>query len=133
VDARAWLRLWSRCINEQDYNAARHLFDESVRAFGTFAHCVDGGLDQLVSDQWKEIWPYITNFEFDEVHVESSQDQSLQTITALWASLGLDPSGPPFRRSGRATIVLRRNEACELKAIHTHFSLTVGSIARVER
>ena len=91
------------------------------------------GLDALVDRQWREIWPTIRNFRFDEDALSciGGEDASVVVVVSTWRSLGLKAAGEAFERRGRATIVLRRDGG-RLRAVHTHLSLTRGSLVRAD-
>lgn len=117
-----WLRAFARAVRERDFETGRRLFCHDVVGFGTVCARAEG-LDCLVSEQWHWIWPNTTGFDFayDSVRTRTEGNQSV--IMTLWSSNGIRQDGSTFRREGRATIVLQKEEA-GWKAVHTHFSLT---------
>jgi ketosteroid isomerase-like protein len=128
-----WLCAWQKAINTRDYDNGALLFDEDVIAFGTYSDAMRGR-DNLVELQWREMWPYITDFRFavDEMTVLGSEDDQLAVVICPWTSLGIAPDGATFPRAGRCTIALRTCERGALLAVHTHFSMSKGSVARVQ-
>lgn len=131
--ALAWLKRWEAHINAFEFDAARPMFEAGVFSFGTFADRLDG-LDDLVERQWSEIWPHIREFRFhlEDARMIESADGSLVTIASLWSSQGVEPGGGLFPRHGRTTIVLRKGSDGILRGVHTHFSMSRGSIARAD-
>lgn len=129
----AWLKRWEAHINALELDPARALFEDGVFSFGTFADRLDG-LDDLVERQWSEIWPHIREFRFhvEDARMIESADGSLITVASLWSSKGLEPGGGLFPRQGRTTIVLRKGSDGVLRAVHTHFSMARGSVARAD-
>jgi ketosteroid isomerase-like protein len=128
-----WLTAWQRAINARDYENGALLFDEDVIAFGTYSDAMRGR-DNLVELQWREMWPYIADFRFatDEVTVLGAEGEPLQVVVCPWTSLGISPDGATFPRAGRCTIALRTSDRGALLAVHTHFSMSKGSVARVQ-
>lgn len=124
TEALEWLQVWQGLIANEDYDAARRLFDEEVVGFGTVAHRAQG-LDQLVQTQWLNVWGRTRRFAFvpQTVEVWPSSDGSAMTVAVQWTSEGMDArSGEHYSRQGRATIVLHR-QGRNWRARHTHFSL----------
>lgn len=78
---RAWLRRWGACVASVDFDEAVKLFDPSVVGFGTRAE-VAVGLEQLVEQQWRHVWPSISGFEFDvdNVHMLVGSDRTQAVI-----------------------------------------------------
>lgn len=126
-----WLSEWQDAINARDYDRGALLFDEDVIAFGTYSDAMRGRAN-LVDLQWREMWPYIKDFHFDlEETTLLGEDGALAVVICPWTSLGIAPNGSTFPRAGRCTIALKRTESGELKALHTHFSMAKGSVARI--
>ncbi|MGH2684238.1 MAG: hypothetical protein ACRDJP_02075 [Actinomycetota bacterium] len=102
ASVRAWLAAWGDHVAAADVDGARALFDGSVVGFGTRAEVADG-IDRLVDDQWRHVWPAISAFSFDVggAHVWVADDRRQAVIATLWSSTG---------RRGRATVVVRRAE-----------------------
>lgn len=108
-----------------DLDGAAALFDRGVVGYGTKANEALG-LDVLMANQWRQIWPNIDRFAFDHegAHVWSSPDGLLGVIAAGWRSLGRRADGTTFPRRGRATVVVGRAGPAEpWLGLHTHVSL----------
>lgn len=131
-DILDWLTAWQAAINARDYERGAALFDEDVIAFGTYSDEMHGR-DNLVRLQWREMWPYIRDFRFEleETAVLGEAGGPLAVLVCPWTSLGIAPDGSTFPRSGRCTIALKR-DGRGLRAVHTHFSMAKGSVARVK-
>jgi ketosteroid isomerase-like protein len=125
-----WFARLSRHCSEVDYDAAREIFADGVVSFGTRAEVVSG-LDRLVAEQWRGIWPNITGFRIDLTTVRSGGGGPVAWGAAVWDSTGYDENGRAFRRPGRATVVLeRRGHPGAWLCIHSHFSLNPGTPQR---
>lgn len=126
-----WLTAWQAAINACDYARGAELFAEDVIAFGTYSDAMHGR-ENLVERQWREMWPYIRDFRFSLNEASVLDDgRSICVVICPWASLGLAPDGTTFPRAGRCTIALERTEN-GLRARHTHFSMSTGSVARIK-
>jgi ketosteroid isomerase-like protein len=122
---REWIRAWGAEVAAVDLATARQRFSPDVVAFGTYAEVVHG-LDELESQQWRNVWPNIEGFSFrvDELVVLASPDECQAVAVVPWDSIGRDDAGEDFARPGRATVVLRRDSpAAPWFGVHTHFSL----------
>ena len=87
------------------------------------------GLDNLYSNQWKNIWPTISDFKFltNTHYIQIFPDRLLANSILVWGSIGYKKNGSSFERSGRTTISLKRTDLDNSwKGIHTHFSLNRG-------
>ena len=87
------------------------------------------GLEKLCANQWKSVWPTINNFKFltDTLYIQISPDRLLANSILVWDSKGYKKNGCSFKRNGRATVTLKRNNINDAwKCIHTHFSLNRG-------
>lgn len=123
-----WLQAWERTIRDNDFAAARRLFDDDVVSFGTFA-VVARGLDALEAEQWRRTWPHIAQFRFDHdtAVLALSPDGFLATLAVTWSSEGADTERRSYHRPGRASVVLRRGSTTDpWRGVHTHFSLNRG-------
>lgn len=118
---RDWLETFAAAVRERDVVTGRALFAVEACGFGTVAGRYDG-LDQLVEDQWRDVWPRTTGFTFalGTATCWDTPDGSL--VITGWTSLADDGR----ERSGRATIGLARTPA-GLVAAHSHFSMTPGT------
>ena len=69
-------------------------FSPEVVAFGTYAELVHG-LDDLESQQWRNVWPLIEGFPFrvDELVVIASPDGCHAVAVVPWDSVGRDADG----------------------------------------
>jgi len=119
-----WFDAFGSYVAAESYEPARKMVAEDVVAFGTKAELVEG-LDYLVDEQWKGIWPNIEEFTFEDVRARGTGDRAWAAAT--WTSTGFDEDGEPFHRPGRATVVIRRDDDGAWRAIHTHFSLFPGT------
>ena len=128
-----WLLRWQDQINARDYVGARAMFAEDVAAFGTFADRLQG-LDALVEQQWREIWPVTSGFRFDLASLSTSAqaEGELAFAAVLWSSTGLLEGALTYPRRGRATIVLERAADGVLRAVHTHLSMSRDYVARAQ-
>lgn len=128
TSVREWMAAWGREVAAVRLDAARARFDDGVVAFGTHADVVSG-LDSLYDEQWSRIWPAIGEFRFrlDDLVVLASPDGCQAVAVVGWDSTGFEIDGTPFDRPGRATVVLRRDDAdAPWIGVHTHFSLARG-------
>lgn len=122
-DIVAWMARWAEAIRNLDYDTGRELFAGDVVAFGTWTGAMRG-IDDLVADQWMQVWPHTRGFEFiDPVVVAQVQD--LAAVATEWRSEGKSAEGW-FERQGRATLVLVRAEG-DIACVHSHFSLVPGT------
>jgi len=79
------------------------------------------GLDNIVREQWQNVWPRIRDFHFEpgtSVHVHGDSGW----IAGSWLTEVTGPDGRPVSRPGRGTFVLERRGGKWL-AVHSHFSL----------
>ena len=116
---------WEKYVQNQNFSSAKKLFDHNVVSFGTWMDVVQG-LDNLEERQWKKIWPNISNFSFltETLFIQLSPDKLFANCILIWNSNGYDKLGKEFKRPGRATITLIRNNLRKpWKAIHSHLSL----------
>jgi ketosteroid isomerase-like protein len=115
-----WLSTFETAVRAQDFAAGRTMFAPDAVAFGTWARAVSG-LDNIVREQWQNVWPRIRNFRFDSgASIRTSGDTAW--IAAGWQTEATGPDGRPFARPGRGTFVLERRDGRWL-AVHSHFSL----------
>ena len=125
ASVRDWVAAWGAEVAAVDMTTARDRFATDVVAFGTYAEAVRG-LDRLEAEQWRNVWPKISGFEFrvDEIVVLASADGTQAVAVVPWDSVRIDADGTRFDRPGRATIVLERSSATDRwTGVHTHFSL----------
>src|SRR5213593_2171731 len=115
-----WLRTFEAVVRARDFAGGRAMFAADAVAFGTWARAVTG-LDNIVREQWQNVWPRIREFRFDgDAYVRASGDSA--RIAAGWRTEATGPDGRPFTRPGRGTFVLERRGG-EWLAVHSHFSL----------
>ena len=119
-EALGWLSTFEAACRGQDFAAGRRLFAPDAVAFGTYATAAHG-LDNIEREQWRQIWPRIENFRFEEHPAVTAADGSVW-IAATWSSEATGPDGQPFTRYGRATFNLARRDGRWL-AVHSHVSL----------
>lgn len=120
AEALAWLRTFEAACRGRDFAEGRKLFASDAVAFGTYATAVHG-LDNIEREQWRQIWPRIRDFRFDETPTVSGSGDSAW-IAATWSSSATGSDGQPFTRHGRATFNLARRDGRWL-AVHSHVSL----------
>ena len=123
-----WFKTWVNKVQNEDYESAKNLFENDVVSFGTWMNVVEG-LEKLCANQWKSVWPTINNFKFltDTLYIQISPDRLLANSILVWDSKGYKKNGCSFKRNGRATVTLKRNNINDAwKCIHTHFSLNRG-------
>ena len=63
VSIKLWFKNQEKYVIENDFCSAKKLFDTEVVSFGTQMDVVQG-LDNLEKNQWKNIWPNISDFKF---------------------------------------------------------------------
>ncbi|MBM4443472.1 MAG: nuclear transport factor 2 family protein [Candidatus Rokubacteria bacterium] len=115
-----WLKTFQTAVRARDFAGGRTMFADDAVAFGTWARAV-AGLDNIVREQWQNVWPRIRNFTFDrDTHVRSAGDTAW--IAGGWTTEATGPDGKPFQRPGRGTFVLEKRGGKWL-AVHSHFSL----------
>jgi len=115
-----WLETFEAAVRARDFDAGRTMFAEDAVAFGTWARAVTG-LDNIVREQWQNVWPRIRDFHFEPgASIRTSGDRAW--IASGWVTEATGPDGRPFTRPGRGTFVLERRHGTWL-AVHSHFSL----------
>ena len=128
ISIRLWFQIWEKQVQNSDFETAKNLFANNVISFGTWMNVVEG-LNKLYSNQWKNIWPTISDFKFltNTLYIQISPDRLLANSILVWNSTGYKKNGNSFKRNGRASVVLKRsNLDNSWKGIHTHFSLNRG-------
>jgi ketosteroid isomerase-like protein len=119
-EVRAWLSAFGAACCGRDFAAGRRMFAADAVAFGTWASAVTG-LDEIEREQWRQIWPRIRDFRFEEHPIARVTGDSAW-IAAVWSSEATGPDGRAFTRSGRATFILARRDG-RWQAVHSHVSL----------
>lgn len=121
-----WLHNFAGYVRTVDYDAAKRLWHPDVIAFSTHEDVVQG-LEQYVSQQWRNVWPRTAEFQFDveKACILTADDDSVVVIVVTWTSTGFDPDGAPFARPGRATLVFHRDEE-GWNCVHVHMSFNRG-------
>jgi ketosteroid isomerase-like protein len=115
-----WLRTFEAAVRARDFDAGRALFANDAVAFGTWARAV-AGLDNIVREQWQNVWPRIRDFHFEPgAHIHAAGEGAW--IAGGWLTEVTGPDGRPLSRPGRGTFVLERRGGKWL-AVHSHFSL----------
>ena len=115
-----WLHAFEATVRARDFAGGREMFADDAVAFGTWARTVTG-LDNIVREQWQNVWPRIRDFPFDaDTQIHSTGDSAW--IAGSWLTEVTGPDGRPFTRPGRGTFVLERREGKWL-VVHSHFSL----------
>ncbi|MFL6060694.1 MAG: YybH family protein [Marmoricola sp.] len=125
-DLDDWLNEFAECVRRRDYEAGRALFVGDATGFGTVANQY-ADLDDLVGEQWSEVWDRTEEFTFAEER-SSWIGGSQGTVAVTWRSIGLE-DGDRRERTGRATVVIHRYDDGEVLAVHSHFSMTPGTSA----
>lgn len=122
--AREWLRDFESRVRAQDFEGGRALFEPSVLGYGSRLAQAEG-LDPLVRDQWKRVWPNIEGYRFDVERLRVFGDAAAGALTLAlpWTSTGIDSGGRRYPRPGRCTLVLRRDTDGRWRCAHSHFSL----------
>ena len=96
------------------------MFAEDALAFGTWARAVHG-LENVEREQWRNVWPRIREFRFQEQPtIRAGAD--LAWIAAEWSTEATGADGMAFKRPGRGTFVLARQDG-RWRCVHSHFSL----------
>ncbi|HET7875053.1 MAG TPA: nuclear transport factor 2 family protein [Methylomirabilota bacterium] len=116
----AWLHEFEAACRGRDFAAGRRMFAPEAVAFGTFAEAVSG-LDNIEREQWRQIWPRIRDFRFEERPTVRAHGGTAW-IAASWTSEATGVDGRSFTRPGRATFILERRDG-RWRAVHSHFSL----------
>ena len=115
-----WLQTFEATVRGRDFAGGRQLFADDAVAFGTWARAV-AGLDNIVREQWQNVWPRIRDFHFEaDTRVGVSGDSAW--IAGGWLTEVTGPDGRPVIRPGRGTFVLERRGGKWL-AVRSHFSL----------
>jgi ketosteroid isomerase-like protein len=115
-----WLKTFEAAVRACDFAAGRAMFADDAVAFGTWARAVSG-LDNIVREQWQNVWPRIRDFHFEpgaRVHTAGNS----AWIASGWVTEATGQDGRPFTRPGRGTFVLECRQGTWL-AVHSHFSL----------
>jgi hypothetical protein len=123
-----WFRAWNACLLAVDFAGARGLFDTAVSGFGTHAEIVFG-LDRLESEQWRNVWPDITDFRFHVEALHGGIAREHAWAACPWSSTGYHADGAAFARPGRATVIFKHTPD-GWRGVHTHFSLNPGTPGR---
>jgi ketosteroid isomerase-like protein len=111
-----WLHTFEAAVRACDFAGGREMFAGDAVAFGTWARAV-AGLDNIVREQWQNVWPRIRGFRFDaDTQVRTSGDSAW--IAGGWLTDVTGPDGRPFTRPGRGTFVLERR-AGKWLAVHS--------------
>ena len=122
--AKQWFLQFGAYCKSRDFESAKKLVSSDVCSFGTKVDVVTN-LNDLKTQQWQNIWPYIENFEFLVDKLIADGNNELVWGVTPWSSIGYDAEGNSFDRPGRATVILKNFNGVWL-AIHTHFSLIPG-------
>jgi len=125
-----WLENFAAAVRDRDYAAGLALFAEDCQGFGTVA-AHTGSRAQLHRRQWSRVWPRTSGFLFRRrrARLLFSAAGDLVVVTVHWAAWNNPAPGPrpgARDRSGRATLVLRR-EGENWLALHSHFSFDPSS------
>lgn len=116
-EIHAWLTGFEAAVRACDFDAARGFFASDAVAFGTRAERAQG-LDRIVAEQWRHVWPRIREFRITDPVVHVKGDAAW--VATMWETTR--PDGSKGVRRGRGTFVLERRDGRWL-AVHSHFSL----------
>ena len=121
-----WLQTFATFVRDVDYQSARPMFHPDVIAFGTHRDVISS-LEQWVADQWDNVWPKTSDFEFDlkQTRILIADDSSMATVIAPWTSTGYHQDNSTFDRPGRATMIFHK-QADNWVCVHSHMSLNRG-------
>lgn len=122
---RAWMETFARAVRERDFERGRELCSPDIYSFGTVCRAADT-LESLESEQWQQVWPRTSGFDFVYGEAREIREGSLVVILSPWVSSADDESASDLSRRGRATIVLAQSNN-NWKALHTHFSMNPDS------
>ena len=86
-----WLRTFEAAVRARDFAGGRELFASDAMAFGTWARAV-AGLDNIVREQWQNVWPRIRGFAFEPKPVVRTNGDSAW-IAVGWQSEATGPDG----------------------------------------
>ena len=124
----AWVDTFSDHVAALEFDDAAKQFDAEVVSFSSFRDVVVG-IDQFVNDQWRHVWPSMTDFHFetDSMRAHVAPDRLMAVAMVTWTSTGYQQDGTPFDRPGRCTVVLARDSTSgPWRGIDGHFSLMRG-------
>lgn len=129
VAIKQWLKDFAACVRAKEFDRGRAYFHLNAYCFGSLAHACTG-LDTLVEQQWRKIWPNITGFGFQlrQLRYQVSGDGRMACAMVPWRSVGYHADGTAFHRGGRLTVLLTRaSTSTPWRAYHTHYSLNPGT------
>jgi ketosteroid isomerase-like protein len=118
-EVRDWLSRFETAVRARDFDTGKTLFAPEAVAFGTRAEMVRG-LENVVAEQWRPVWPNIHDFRLGEPVVHAAGD--LAWVALPWQTTRQGQTGAGAARRGRGTFVLERRRD-GWRAIHSHFSL----------
>lgn len=61
-----WMAAFAQCVRDADFQSGRTLFSDAAVGFGTVVSEYADAED-LLTNQWSDVWPRTTDFRFDEV------------------------------------------------------------------
>jgi len=128
-EIHCWLKKFALCVRALDFESGKKMFLQEIYCFGSIASTLSG-IDDLVENQWKQVWPNISDFDFDykNLHFKLSDNNNFACILCPWTSTGCHPGGNSFQRPGRLTLILIKDESQnKWLAYHTHYSLNPGT------
>lgn len=122
-EIKVWLSDWEAEVQDMRFDEASRRFHPQTCAFGTVMHAGQD-LQSLICDQWQVVWPRTRNFRF---HMDSARawgDAEHHVVAVQWSGEGIEAwSGQAYLRTGRATIVLMRQQDRWI-GVHTHLSIS---------
>ena len=118
-EVRDWLQRFEAAVRDRDFETGRTLFASDAVAFGTRAEMVRG-LDGIMAEQWRHVWPHIRDFRLGEAVVRTAGD--VAWVALPWQTTRPHHEGAGAARRGRGTFVLERS-GDGWRAVHSHFSL----------
>jgi hypothetical protein len=119
-EALEWLKSFEIAVKNREFGKAQALYDSQAALFGTLV-IKSTSIEDYRKNQWENIWNSSKNFQFTEI-LRIDVFDSVAIISAIWENTSL-VNEDWIERSGRATLCFIKVKE-EVKAIHSHFSLT---------
>ena len=115
-----WIKSFESSVKNREFEKAQSLYDSQAALFGTLVFKTQS-IEDYRKNQWENIWNSSKNFKFTEF-LRIDVFDSVAIISAIWENISL-VNEDWIERSGRATLCFIKVKE-EVKAIHSHFSLT---------
>ena len=119
-EALEWLKSFEIAVKNREFGKAQSLYDSQAALFGTLVF-KSQSIEDYRKNQWENIWNSSKNFKFTEI-LRIDVFDSVAIISAIWKNITF-VNKDWIERSGRASLCLIKVKE-EVKAIHSHFSLT---------